>query len=71
MLQNYLLLLHPMTKFTETEALDEIFNSKELTASQRVNKSRWLSGKLSQKLIDAIIKENGYNCIQEKLYTKS
>jgi len=70
LLQNYSLHLYPMTQFTEQEALDIIFNKKDLTAKDRVNKSRWLKGKLSQKVIEQILVRDGFNCIQEKLYVK-
>jgi len=59
-----------MKNFTEQEALDELFNSRKLTAIERTNKSRWLKGKLSQKVIEQILTANGFNCIQEKLYVK-
>lgn len=60
-----------MTKFTEEEAIDTIFNGKPLTPAERVQKSRYLSGKLSKKAIGQILTTNGFNCIQEKLYVKA
>jgi hypothetical protein len=59
-----------MTKFTQEEAIDSIFLKKDLSAAERTNKSRYIKGKLSQKAIEKILTDNGYNCIQEKLYVK-
>ena len=59
-----------MIKLTEKDAMDQVFNSKTLTPSERVDKSRYTKGTLSQKAIDRILLDNGFRIIQEKLYTK-
>ena len=61
-----------MEKFTQEQAIQEIFNNNEtpLTPLMLVQKHRYKNGTLSQKAIDAILKENGYEVIQEALYTK-
>ena len=50
--------------------MEEIFGSHTLTAPERVIKSRYNKGTLSKKAIDQILLENGFEVIQEKLYTK-
>ena len=59
-----------MIKLTEKDAMDQVFNSKTLTPSERVDKSRYTKGSISQKDIARILLDNGFRIIQEKLYTK-
>ena len=56
--------------YQEKEAMDEIFSSHILSSSERVMKNRYIKGTLSQKSVDKILFENGFQVIQEKLYTK-
>lgn len=59
-----------MEKFTQDEALKEIFGSKSLSKNMNVYKHRFKKGKLSQKAIDEILKDNNFVVIQETLYIK-
>jgi hypothetical protein len=60
-----------MEQFTQEEALKEIFSSKELSAKMTVYKHRYKNGKLAQKAIDEILKDNNFVVIQETLYVKA
>lgn len=59
-----------MENFTQREALTEIFKEKNLDAKTRVSKSRYQNDELSQKSIDKILEENGFQIVQEKLYAR-
>lgn len=58
--------------FTQKQALTEIFenNTKPLSSTLLVQKHRLKKGLLSQKVIDQILKENGFVIKQETLYTR-
>lgn len=60
-----------MEQFTQEEALKEIFGSKNLSAQMTVYKHRYIKGKLAQKAIDKILKDNSFVVIQETLYVKA
>lgn len=57
-------------KLSESEAMEEIFNSHILSASERTMKSRYNRGLLSKKAVDQILLDNGFEVVQEKLYSK-
>jgi len=57
-------------KYTEFEALKEIFESKPLSATMTVYRHRWKKGVLSQKVIIDLLNKNGFTIVQETLYTK-
>ncbi len=59
-----------MKNYKEKEAMDEIFGSKVLSATERMHKNRYIKGILSQKSVDKILFENGFEIMQEKLYKK-
>lgn len=61
-----------MKKFTEQEAIQEIFynNTEPLSSKMLVYKHRYKNGTLSQKAIDEILKDNGFIVAQETLYIK-
>ncbi len=60
-----------MERFTQEEALKEIFSSKELSPNMVVYKHRYKNGKLAQKSIDDILKDNNFIVIQKTLYIKA
>ncbi len=59
-----------MKNYKEQEAMEEIFNSRILSSAERVIKGRYNNGTLSKKAIDKILLENGFEIIQEQLYSK-
>jgi len=59
-----------MKKYTEEEALAEIFTSKHLSAKVRVCKTRYANGKLSQKIVKEILGEFNFTETQKTLYIK-
>jgi hypothetical protein len=59
-----------MENYTQNEALMTIFKEKNLNAKTRVSKSRYSNNELSQKSIDKILIENGFQIVQEKLYAR-
>lgn len=60
-----------MERFTQDEALKDIFGSKSLSKTMVVYKHRFKVGKLSQKAIDEILKDNNFIVIQTTLYIKA
>ena len=60
-----------MERFTQDEALKEIFGVKHLTPKMSVYKYRWKKGDLAQKAIDEILKDNNFIVIQTTLYIKA
>lgn len=60
-----------MERFTQEEALKEIFSEKRLSPVMNVYKHRYFNGELSQKAIDKILKHNNYIVIQKTLYIKA
>lgn len=60
-----------MKRFTEEEALKEIFSVKKLSPKMGVYKFRWKNGELAQKAIDEILKENNFIVIQKTVYIKA
>jgi len=55
-----------MENYTQNAALMTIFKEKNLNAKTRVSKSRYSNNELSQKSIDKILIENGFQIVQEK-----
>jgi len=60
-----------MERFTQEEALKEVFSSKKLSAKVAVYKHRYVNGKLAQKAIDEILKDNNFIVIQKTIYIKA
>lgn len=60
-----------MERFTQEEALDEIFAAKNLTAKMNVYKHRYKNGKLAQGAIDEILRIHNFIVIQKTLYIKA
>lgn len=59
-----------MKQLTRDEALNEVFNTSPITPRIAVHKFRHSQGKLSQKAIDEILKDNNFVVVQETLYIK-
>lgn len=61
-----------MKQYTQKDALDEIFfsNEKPLSSNLLVYKHRYKLGALSQKSIDAILKEHDFIVSAPTIYTK-
>jgi len=59
-----------MKRYTREQALEEIFNQKNLTATMRVLKHRYYHGGLSTKTVDSLLDVNGYAPTRQILYTK-
>lgn len=59
-----------MKQFTQEQAINEVFNSKSLSAKMITYRHRYKKGKLSQKAIEDILKNNNFVVVQESLYSK-
>ena len=57
-------------KYTQEEALAEIFINPEKDNTLIVHKHRYSKNKLSQKAIDKILESHGFKIIQASLYAK-
>jgi len=60
-----------MERFTQEEALEEIFSKKKLTPNMTVSKHRYKKGELGQSAIDEILKRHNFIVIQRTLYVKA
>jgi hypothetical protein len=61
-----------MKKYTQEEALKEIFedNDTPLSNNLTVQKHRYKNKELSQKVISIILEEHGFKIIQTAIYGK-
>ena len=57
-----------MKTFTEKEALEEIFNKKNLSSTMRSIKRRYKNGTISSKTIAYTLKENKFTIAHPVLY---
>jgi hypothetical protein len=59
-----------MKKYSQEEALNEIFNKKGLSPIMIVNRSRYKKNQLSQKFIDNLLKKHNFVIVHISLYKR-